>query len=672
MRFIDNILYIEFQEAIKAGISSRTANRLNSLADPLDKRKALIEFESLKDIYKTLIVKEYGNPYEYANNQSIKSSPLFVLPTSDKNIINNYELGDGRALPDNYKERYYQECRYLNILSIISKQEIKGLGYPSTADFKKAMLSLIKTDDLAKLPTSRTRLDSTIKEYRAQGAIYLIQKNAHRFQNNNRTKIVNEIADWLLAQYCLPIKHSYAKLHTLYIRKKVAKEGLPMLTEQAIRYFLNKEEIKPIWTLARHGKQYYKKNHEHHLKLRKASFANAFWVIDGTKLDVYYQTRDTIDANGKEIKVKKKVARLKIDVVMDAHSEKIIGWNVSESETHIDHYKAFKMAVQEAQVKPWQVAYDGQSGHTSKMMQRFYDNLIAEGGTHFKSRPYGSQGKPIEQMFNRFQKQVLKEYWFCDGQSPLSKSEDSKVNPSFVSGEKDTSAFKERVKELFPNFEDRLPFKEDIIEVYVPKMVADWNNGKLKKSDKNRIELYTDSEDPKEQPIDFLDMVNLFWLTTGRPITYYKGGLTLSLGKQEYQYEVYDADNNVDLRFRKRNVGVKFFVQYDPDDLTEVRLLEKTHNEDFQFIASASEKRTHTQVVIDMKDGDKEAWSKDFKVRDTEFGEILDEIARIRKVTGITPESLIEDAEQVLKDGGYADKEKRNDAESSASFLNQL
>lgn len=669
MKFINNILFIEFQEAVKASISPRTLKSWSNplkVSDPSDRRKVLIRYETLKEKYKALITAEFGNPYAYANNQSITSSPFFKLTASDKHIIDTYTLDDGRTLPTDYIDRYYQSCRYLQLLTSVTKRNIKQLGYPSTADFKQAVASLIKVDTLCKLPSSRTRLDSTVRGYKTEGALYLIKKDAWRFTNANSTKINKQIADYLIGLYALPTKMSYTSVLTTYTKEKVVKEAAPMLTEQAIRYFLNKPEVKPIWLLSRTGMQHYKKQVQHHLKLRKASFANAFWVIDGTKLDVYYQTKETVNN-----KAEKKIARLKINVIMDAYSEKIIGWHVSESEKHIDHYKAFKMAVKDTQVKPFQIAYDGQSGHTSGMMQSFYDKLVAHGGTHYKSRPYSSQGKPIEQMFNRFQKQVLQEYWFCDGQSPLSKRNDSVVNPSFVSGEKDTAAFKEKIKALFPDYSDRLPYKEDIIEKYVPKMVADWNAAKHPNSNQSRLERFEKSENPKEEVIGFLDMVRLFWLVTSRPSTYYKGGITLTLGGKDYEYEVYDENNNIDTRFRKRNLGLKFFIQYDPEDLSEIRLLEKTAN-GYQFIAAAATKRTHTQVLADMVEGDKQAWHKDFKVRDQELEQALNEIARIRSTTGITPEKLIEDAEQVLKDGAYASKDRRSHAESTASLLNQL
>lgn len=656
MKFYNHSIYIDYNEMLLAGFSRRTILSWDTpikISDPSDKRVKIFNFEKLKLKYKEKLEAYFGDVYQYADNQVLIESVYFKLTQTDKTTIEDYKLNDGRALPTKYIERYKQDCRFLNLASQVDKRIAKSLGYPRLSNFQSALFSLIKSDSVTRLAASRTRFAETLREYKTEGAMCLIKKDAYRFGNTNSTIIEGEIADFILAMYCLPTKKTIVQVHEAYVRKMVSN-GYPALTEQAIEYYLKKPAIKPIWTLARHGKDTYKKQYEHHLKLRKPSFSNAMWSIDGTKLDVYY-----LDDN-------KRVSKLRIDVVIDVYSEKILGYHVSESETHIDHYKAFKMAVKATQIKPFQLSYDNQSAHKSDLMQRFYDNLIAEGGTHFPTRAYAKGGNPIEQLFGRFQKQVLKEFWFCDGQSPLSKREDSKVNISSIIGEKDKTAHKEKVKKLFPNNTHLLPTKEEVIEKYVPFIINKWNTNNYPKTKTTRDNRYFDCEVKDEQPINFLDMVNLFWITTARPITYYKGGLTLTIGKNEYEYEVYDINNEIDQQFRKRNLNCKFFVQYDPDDLTQVRLCEK-NGESLQLIAVATEKREHALAVADQQKGDASRRYTDFKVRDEEFETVLDEIMRLREVTGITPEKEIEKAQNILKEGAYALKQDRNEAEATSA-----
>lgn len=661
MQIVKGRLYIEFNEWIEAGLVRRTGLNQESIKNPADRRQILIDFEALAHKYKEAIEREFGNPYELANNQAILSSPLFTLSETDRQTIQDFKLDDGRALPKSYRETYRQDCRYLNLLAQSTKATVQAMGYPKMGDFNLALRSLIKSDDLTKLPTSRPRLGAELKEYKTKGALCRIEKDAHRFGNSNRAKITKDVGDKLLALYMLPIKMNTREVHQHYTEHYV-EEGAPELDESTIRKWLFKTEQRAIWTLARQGKKVYKSEFEHHLKLRKASFSNALWVIDGTKLDMYYQ-----DDKGM-------AAKLRVNVVMDAHSEMIIGWHLSKTENHIDHYRAFKSAVDTAGVKPAQISYDNQSAHKSDLMQRFYDDLVAEGGAHFPSRAYASQSKMIEQAFGRFQKQVLRKYWFCDGQSPMSKREDSKVNISAVIGEKDTTGgHKDKIKALFPDNRKRLPHEEDIFKL-MPRIVSQWNDANYPKAKTTRAERYKTSSVPTkwEQNISFLDRVTLFWITTPKPIKYYKQGLLMTVANEDYEYEVYDADGAIDKDFRKKYINAKLHVQYDPDDMSSVRLLTMSKDGDTQCVATASTKRTHTQVLADMKHGDKSKWDKDFSLRDDELGEVLDEIARIRKKTGITPEALIDETEDILRYGGYATKENRNKAEQHASFLDQL
>ena len=124
-------------------------------------------------------------------------------------------------------------------------------------------------------------------------------------------------------------------------------------------------------------------------------------------------------------------AMLKIDPLIDVYSEKIIGWSYSETETHVDHFKALKMSVKTTHSKPFLLTYDGQSGHKSKRMQALYDQLIAFGGEHYKHKAR-RHSNPIEQVFNRLQQQVISRFWFSDKQSIQVRDIDNTPNVEFL------------------------------------------------------------------------------------------------------------------------------------------------------------------------------------------------------------------------------------------------
>jgi hypothetical protein len=174
---------------------------------------------------------------------------------------------------------------------------------------------------------------------------------------------------------------------------------------------------------------------------------------------------------------------------------------------------------------------------------------------------------------------------------------------------------------------------------------------------------------PMREEVDFLDQTSMFWIDETIPITYNRGGLKMNLAGQDYEFEVLDADGNIDLEFRRKNIGLKFIVRYDPEYLDQtVQLFRLLEDGTKEFVANADKKRDHETVPILMQDGDKELWAKDFSTVATEMAQTQKAYLDLIAKTGITPERMIEDQELQIKMGGRLPKKERNILESQTSF----
>ena len=71
------------------------------------------------------------------------------------------------------------------------------------------------------------------------------------------------------------------------------------------------------------------------------------------------------------------------------------------------------------------------------------------------------------------------------------------------------------------------------------------------------------------------DMVEMFWYTTEKPSLFTANGIEITVQGKKYPYEVFSAPGEPDLEWRRRNTYKKFYVQYDPYDMSSVRLLYK-------------------------------------------------------------------------------------------------
>ncbi|OWP83211.1 hypothetical protein BWK59_11730 [Flavobacterium davisii] len=486
-----------------------------------------------------------------------------------------------------------------------------------------------------KLPLNGRSLERKFKEYLTDDVKCIVHKGEG---HKNSTKIKQEVSDWLIATYSLPTKITIPKLTDLYNEIRL-KKGWKSLTNQAVYLHLEEPENMRKWIISRDGLEAYRNKFGHKLQIDKTdNFPNAYWLFDGSKLDFMYLQEGDI------------VAKLKIDVVMDYYSEKILGWSVLETENITGHIEAIGGAINTAGARPYLITYDNQAGHKSARMQELYTNLVAkEGGTHYPHKAK-HHTNPIEQVFNRLQQQEISTWWFSDKQGVKVRSSKNKMNADFILENKHL-----------------LPTMEEVIKAWEIS-VARWNNAPHPKMNCTRNEAYTHEIGVQEE-INHLEQVQLLWLEETKQITYRGNGITLKIGKKEYSFEVYDVNGDIDLEFRYRNVNKKFKVRYHPEYLNDyVQLLEVDEKGKKTLVACAEPKRGHKNIPITMSEGDKTLWLNDYKIRQIEEERDIREAKKIAERAGITNEKLIEDQTLTIKFGGSASKAERERAEDVVQF----
>ncbi|MBV7268408.1 hypothetical protein [Winogradskyella luteola] len=639
--------YSNFQKWVQRG-------KLNRIRTKGRGRSGLIEFASIPEDLKNVIIRSFGNPYLKDDRETFTNQITTDYKAID--FYKTYTYEDGRGIPNKKQAQYICEAEILNLYNEILinyDHKIKQRRKKSKkGDLKKKLTNIIK--DLKsecypntktkkyphKLPTNVRALERKANGFKEEGYEFLVHKNAN---NKAAQKIKGDIAKWLIAQYSMPNKIVVPVLHMLY-NKEAQKRDWPELSESAIYKWLYEPEQEKLWMISRDGIETYRNKYGHKLVRDKDQwFPNAYWAIDGSKIDWMHYYDNQLGA----------AAKFKIDPVIDVYSEKIIGWSFSETENHIDHFNAIKMAFNNAQTRPYLFTYDGQSGHTSTRMQELYGKMVAKkGGVHYQHAAY-EHSSPAEGIFNRLQQQVINSWWFSDKQSIKVRTDNNKPNMDFI----------------LSNL-DKLPTKQELIKAW-ELCVQEWNEAKHAKYNKSRNEVYQEEQLMKED-VSYLDMIDMFWVYTSDTITYRADGIRVEIAKQKHHFEVYNVNGDIDLRFRERWVNKKFFVKYDPDNLDNyVSLYLKLPNGDKQYVADAQQVRKQQQLPVLQQEGDKAQWKKDYDVRKTEEAEAKRKIQQIQKETGITPEQLIKDQELKIKFGGKLPKQQRSEAEAE-SFYNRM
>lgn len=631
-------------------------NKLRKLRNAGNGRCGLIDWQSIPSDFKTAIKKAFGDPY---NQDSIDS---FVnqlkADTQAALFFEKYRFPNGSTIPQSKINQYYAESIILNLYDELTtklaqkKRAGSGIKVTSTKSHIAAVIRDIAVLTLGdnktkkfphKLPSNWRSLDRKLNKYKKEGYSALIHNSLG--SKSNSTKIDGHVAEWLLAQYMLPIKMVVPVLHTKYMQVREEK-GWPELSERAIGMWLDKPKQKKRWFLARHGAEEYRRVYGHKItRDRSDMFPNCHWAIDGTKLDWLHLSDNSIGMG----------ADLKIDVVFDVFSEKILGYYIgTDHENYTQHFTALKMAAQESGARPYLINYDGQGGHNTETMQNLYSKLVAKnGGTHYKHRAR-EHGSPAEQLFKRFQQQVLNQKWFSDKQGIASaKTLDSKYNVDFILDNK-----------------HKLHKSEDLHKVFAQE-VYNWNTMRHPKYQETRNQVYQ-REAIFREDLNTFELIDMFWVTTKRPVSYERDGIKVTIRKKQYHFEVYDSEGLPDLDFRDKYTGSRFYVQYDPEQLDSyVRLIKEMPNKDLVFVADAEPVKKVKQVPVLMTTEDHKHATRMRKVRDKEIKRIERENKQLEQRTGINPDTMIAEQELAMKLGGKLPKQKRTTTEAN-SFLLRL
>ena len=591
--------------------------------------------------FKQVCFKNLGDPKKIVVRNILEN---YMVPDPDAaRFYSEHRKPNGKPLSDEDKAEKTTNAIVLNAIQMVfndPKRSFKrGLSSQEKwTEVSKSVNALSTTKWQCSLPGNWRRLKAKYEDYLRNGYEVFLHKGEGQ---KNAIKIKGEIADFLLAQYCLPIKRSIPEVMEFYDKEAIKREW-PTLTEQAVHNFLNQPENERIWTLARHGLQAYNKKYKHTITRDKSNwFPNAFWVIDGTKLDWIHLWDEASNKLG---------AKLKIDLCFDVYSEKIIGYDLSFTESYLEHFKTIKMAVNEAQCRPYYINYDNQGGHKTERMQTVYNSLVAKNKGFHHANKAREHSNPAEQLIGRFQKQVITKFWFSDGQNITVKRDDSKMNVDFIAENKD---FIKTVDQLKKAWE---------AAVYI------WNNKKNPHFNATRNEVYNHEMQMKE-PLTLWEIMDKMWLEESkRLVTYKSSGLKINIAGQDYEFEVLDADGKIDTNFRYENVGRKFKVRYDPEFLDGyVQLYQKDEKDGYVWVANAQPKQKVQNIPALMKEGDKEKALAAMEVRKVELERTKKELKALEDRTGINRQTLIEDTDLIIKMGGNATKVERLMAEALES-----
>lgn len=509
-------------------------------------REAMIAYGNMPDELKFQIKKIINgkNPFEYMKENEIKK--LIEQDLKAIKFFDEYIKPDGYPLTPEKKREYMANANVLNAIGAFIKDKS---GWRKSFGGKKlnmwetlsAAVNEIYSDEIPhSLPTKPRPLRNKYTAYKKGGYASLV----HGGTGNINTQKLSEVAKaWLLARWASPVERlTMTQLWEEFNALSDKRGWKPLDDQKTIRNYLYRPEIKEQWWGYRYGELKAKEKYAYQHSTILPSMRDELWYSDGTKLNLYYMEDG-------------KMQTTSVYEVMDAYSEVFLGFHISKKEDFAAQFGAFKMAVQTAGHRPYECRYDNQGGHKKLQNSDFLTKLSH---LSIRTQPYNGKSKTIEAAFGRFQQQVMHKLWYFTGQNVQAKKEESKANMEFILANT-----------------DNLPSYDEAVKAYI-LCRNEWNNGTHPVTGKTRMQTYLGSENPKAPEIGFFDMVDLFWLTKEKAITYKAYGLTMEVKGMKHTYAMYDADRNPDIKWHRKNIDRKFAVKYDPEDLSTICIYAET------------------------------------------------------------------------------------------------
>ena len=521
--------------------------------------QALYVWSSIPEKYRRRFVATYGDPEEKMREAMTKASIKIDAKAREYYEAYTYMDKDGqeRHLTEKMIEEYTINASVLGELEKMAarRQAIRSsLNAPMSGAWDLILDSAERMRESYghTLPGTLARLKTRLKAWKSDGYQSVV---SGKLGNSSALKITGDFLKLIVA-----LKRSKVPVYTdaqLFEKaNEIAEERgwKPIRSLSGMKKWLNSPSVEPLWYDAVYGEQAARQRYGRKHKTALPTRRDTLWYGDGTKLNLYYR-----DEQGK-------VRTTQVYEVIDAMSEVLLGYCISDTEDYEAQYHAYRMAIQKSGHKPYEIVYDNQGGHKKLDSDGFIGKICR---VHRPTQPYNGESKTIESVFGRFQAQVLHKDWRFTGQNVTAKKASSRPNVEFIEANKDSLYTLEELKDAYAAAR------------------KEWNEGVHPATGERRIDMYEKSVNEETQEVTLHDMVDMFWVFTKRMATFTDQGLQVTVKGEKRQYEVCSSPGVPDHEWRRKHTYERFIVAYDPYDFASIRLYTKGTDGSLRFERTA-------------------------------------------------------------------------------------
>jgi hypothetical protein len=559
MKYIDNELYLEFQELAECGVPESTITKANQRKSPSwdfrkgadgDGRKLFIGYQKLKEEYKALVKARYGDPYDYIAKDPIRK--MYVRDIEAHKFYLGYTYGEGKRLSTEHVEKYTAAASWLSLLNRLheDKKVIKKTLGLSLETFWKHIYQIIDTDKID-LPTTPNRLLARMKQYKEEGFKTMID---WRFGNKLAAKVNDEFSESLLLELLAHPNQYDAVLIAQIYNKEAVQKGYKIITPATVNVWRQKKgfEVMPF----REGWSAFEGTYRRQIMGKRPSQPLYLVESDDNHLDLFFF--DVEDTKGSKFYHKYKAI-----VVTDSFNDYVLGYAYGESLTTELVRAAYANAMYHIRYLTgiWHLPHETKTDNWAKAeLTPFYESM----GNYIPS-PVGSKKRGyIEQFFGSpHWKRCIK----------LGANNYTGNNITARNRGVNTEALKAAEKQ-YPTVQDDAVLQ--IENFFLRLRTMPQNNGKSKQQE--WLEAWAQLPDSEKRPITDEQFLYLFGVNHKHEISITNKGVMPQINNQQFAFDVppYIA---------LQSIGKKVSVKYDPYDMNRVLVHD---GGSLRFIATAS------------------------------------------------------------------------------------
>ena len=551
MKLLDNVLYLEFNEMVdclmlegksreNVELYLRKAKSVGTkcwhfINDPADKRKVLVGYDELKDQYKQLVQKRFGNPNEYVAKNPIRK--LVIKDANAETFFLAYRYDGDKFLSPEHISKYITAASWLNMLIEMNsnKKFIKNELHLSLDSFFKHVTEIINTDSID-LPATYQRLRQRMDQYKAEGYGCLI---SGKFGNKSAAKIGKTESgfDADLFEKQTAVIRTIASQHNNYDAAQVTvfantifeKSGWNIVGPERVRQLMS--GMKHITTTGARGGKIFNAEMAMQVKRTRPEYPLRYITMDGWNAELLFQTEDN------------KYSRLVIVVVLDTMNNYPLGYAIGERE----NVELIKQANRNALIhindlfgKPYRPLQLQSDNYGLKALTPFFS---AMGHLHTPAAVGNAKAKVIEPYFKYLNKNYCQKQFNWSGFNITS----SKKNQPNI--------------EKLNQIKKHLPNKEEVIGQL---MIIMDDERKLKIDE--YMQQFSKMSIDERMILTKQDMLMLFGKSTGFLNSVTGMGLTPTINGEKLVFDSFDP------AFRN-NQHLKWQVIYDETDLSSVLVM---------------------------------------------------------------------------------------------------